>query len=331
VHADARGLVPIVEYEQMMRFMVCFLLFLFLPAHALAVAAPDEFPMEAEAVAPGVYAVITPARDFPNPENLGWNANMAFVVTGDGVLVVDTGSSENMGVALRNLIRSVTDQPVRWIVNTHSHGDHWLGNHGFATDSPEIMAGSASIARMRQQAQGWIDNFNEMTGGATGASRTLFPDTIVDEPTERNLGGASVVLLPSGGSHSPGDVVVWLPGSRVLIPGDVVYTDRAPSVWDGSVAQWIGFMDTLIGLEPLVVIPGHGRIEGPETLVRLQGYLTALWAGVEEGVRQGLPDFETVPIVRERMADIVADYPGFEDKVNRSVAHMYEEVEDAVF
>ena len=145
------------------------------------------------------------------------------------------------------------------------------------------------------------------------------------------MGGTRVVLLPSGDSHSPGDLVVWLPESRVLVPGDVVYTDRAPSVWDGRVAQWIEFMDTLIALEPEVVIPGHGRIEGPETLVRLKGYLTALWAGVEEGVRQGLPAHETVPIVREHMAEIVADYPGFEDKVNRTVAHMYEEVEDAVF
>ncbi|OOG22769.1 MBL fold metallo-hydrolase [Thioalkalivibrio denitrificans] len=315
----------------MIRVIACLAVAALWPVQALAAASPEQYPMTPEEVAPGVYAVITPARDFPNPENLGWNANMAFVVTDDGVLVVDTGSSENMGVALRNAIRSVTDRPVRWIVNTHSHGDHWLGNYGFKDDAPEIMAGSAAIARMEQQAQGWIDSFNEMTEGATGESRTLFPDTAVDEPTERVLGGTRVVLLPSGDSHSPGDLVVWLPETRVLIPGDVVYTDRAPSVWDGRVAQWIEFMDTLIALESEVVIPGHGRIEGPETLPRLKGYLTALWAGVEEGVRQGLPAHETVPVVREHMAKIVADYPGFEDKVNRSVAHMYEEVEDAVF
>lgn len=300
-------------------------------AQVFAAAAPEDYPMTARQVAPGVYAVLTPARDLPNPENLGWNANMAFVVTGDGVLVVDTGSSEAMGVALRNTIRMVTDQPVRWIVNTHSHGDHWLGNHAFAADEPQIMAGSAASERMRDQADGWIDSFNEMTGGATGRSRTLFPDRAVDEPTERMLGDLRVVLLPSGDSHSPGDVVVWLPENRVLIPGDVVYTDRAPSVWDGRVARWIEFLDTLMALEPAVVIPGHGRIEGPETLARLQGYLTALWAAVEEGVQQGLPAFETVPIVRDRMAEIVVDYPGFEDKVNRSVAHMYAEVEDSVF
>jgi cyclase len=200
-----------------------------------------------------------------------------------------------------------------------------------AAASPEIIAGSAAAERMQTQADGWIRSFNEMTGGATGDSRTLFPNRMVDEVTELNLGGTRVVLLPSGGSHSPGDVVVWLPEARVLIPGDVVYTDRAPSMWDGRVSRWIEFLDTLIDLEPEAVIPGHGRIEGAETLARPKRYLTTLWAAVEEGVRQGLPDFETVPIVRERMAEIAADYPGFEDKVGRSVAHMYPEVEASAF
>lgn len=322
---------PDPEIESMPRFIACVLLCILWPISVFAASSPEDYPMDPVEVAPGVYAVLTPARDFPNPENLGWNANMTFVVTAEGVLVVDTGSSETMGVALREAIRTVTGRPVRWVVNTHSHGDHWLGNHAFADVSPEIIAGSAAAERMQAQADGWIRSFNEMTGGATGASQVQFPNRMVDEVTELNLGGTRVVLLPSGGSHSPGDVVVWLPEARVLIPGDVVYTDRAPSVWDGRVSRWIEFLDTLIDVEPEAVIPGHGRIEGAETLARLKRYLTTLWAAVEEGVRQGLPDFETVPIVRERMAEIVADYPGFEDKVGRSVAHMYPEVEASAF
>lgn len=321
----------------MKRLVLTILLCLCAPFTVLAdgqptgTARPGDYPMAPQQVAPGVYAVITPARDFPNPENLGWNANMAFVVTGDGVLVVDTGSSETMGVALREAIRGVTEQPVRWIVNTHAHGDHWLGNHAFAGESPEILAGSEAAARVQAQADGWIRSFDEMTGGATGQSRTLFPNRLVDAPTTLVLGGTEVTLLPSGGSHSPGDLVIWLPQTRVLIAGDVVYTDRAPSVWDGRVGQWIAFMHELIALEPAVVIPGHGRIEAAETLTRLKTYLTTLWAAVEDGVLQGLPDFETVPLVRERMAEIAAEYPGFEDKVGRSVAHMYTEVEAAAF
>ncbi|WP_026331237.1 MULTISPECIES: MBL fold metallo-hydrolase [unclassified Thioalkalivibrio] len=294
-------------------------------------AAPEDYAMTPEAVAPGVYAVMTPARDLPSRENLGWNANMAFVVTDDGVLVFDTGSSETMGVALREAIAEVTDQPVRWIVNSHSHGDHWLGNHAFADSDPEIMAGSAATARMETEAEGWVENFREMTEGATGDTTPLLPNVAVDERITRDLGGTEVVILPSGGAHSPGDLSIWLPQTRVLLAGDVVYSDRAPSVWDGDVAQWIDLLDELIALEPAVVVPGHGRLEDAQTLARLQRYLVTLWEAIEEGVEQGLAAFETVPLVRERMGDLIDYYPGFDDKIDRSVATTYPDVEAAVF
>ncbi len=293
-------------------------------------AVPGDYAMTPEEVAPGVYAVMTPARDFPSRENLGWNANMAFVVTGDGVLVFDTGSSETMGVALREAIAGVTDEPVRWIVNSHSHGDHWLGNAAFAAEA-QIMAGSPAIARMEAEGEGWVENFREMTEGATGDTALRLPDTPVDERVTRDLGGTEVVLIPSGGAHSPGDLSVWLPRQRVLLAGDVVYSDRAPSVWDGDVAQWIDLLGELIALEPAVVVPGHGRLEDAQTLDRLQRYLVTLWDAIEEGVEQGLADFETVPLVRERMGERADDYPGFDDKIDRSVATTYPDVEAAVF
>lgn len=315
-------------YPRIVMAMVLVFTWTALPAGS---AAPDDYPMEPRAVAEGVYAVMTPARDFPNPENLGWNANLAFVVTGDGVLVIDTGSSETIGMALRQTIAEVTDQPVRWIVNTHSHGDHWLGNHAFAEDDPEIIAGSAAKERMAAETDHWISLFDEMTEGATGEFPVLLPNRTVDERTVETLGDTEVVFLPSGGSHSPGDVAVWLPETRVLIAGDTVYTGRAPSVWDGSVERWLEFLGELQALEPEVVIPGHGHLEGPETLVRLERYLLILWDAIAQAVEAGKPDFEAVPLVRERMGDLIEAYPGFEDKIDRSVAHTYPEVEQAIF
>ena len=95
------------------------------------VQAGETFPMQATQVANNVYAIITPARDYPNPENRGWNSNSAFVVTTEGVLLFDTGTSREIGESIKKVIAAVSSKPVRWIVNSHAHGDHWLGNVAF--------------------------------------------------------------------------------------------------------------------------------------------------------------------------------------------------------
>lgn len=295
-----------------------------------APAAPADYGMQPVEVAPGVYAVSSTARDLPNPENMGWNANLAFAVTDDGVLVVDTGSSETIGRALRAAIARVTDQPVRWIVNTHAHGDHWLGNAAFEDDA-RVIASTPVRARIERESQRWIDLFDRMTEGATGASTVRLPDTLIDERRTLVLGGTPVEILPSGGSHSEGDLVVWLPRQRVLVTGDVLYSDRAPSLWDGDARQWSVFLGELIALEPAVVIPGHGSVSDVAGLERLQAFIDQMWAVVAEGVEQGLADFEVVPLASERLAAFKPHYPGFDEKMGRSVGAVYRQVEQSLF
>lgn len=294
-------------------------------------AAAGAFPMQAREVAPGVYAVITPARDFPNPENRGWNSNSAFVVTGEGVLVVDSGSSEAIAGALREVIRGVTDQPVRWIVNTHGHGDHWLGNAALAGPDTEVIASSKVRRRQQTELEYWVDLFNRMTEGAIGQVRGRVADTVVDQRHSRRFGPVAAELIPSGDSHSPGDLVVWLPEKKVLITGDVVYSDRMPATFEANVQQWIRFLGELESLGPEVVIPGHGRVAGVEAIRRQRAYFQALWETVAAGYEAGRSDFEIVPQVKERLAGYRQAYAGFDDQIGRSVSHVYLQVEQAAF
>jgi glyoxylase-like metal-dependent hydrolase (beta-lactamase superfamily II) len=301
------------------------------PEPKRAAAGVAEYAMEARQVADGVYAVITPARDFPNPENRGWNSNSGFVVTDDGVLVVDTGSSTTIGKALRAVIAGVTDQPVRWIVNTHGHGDHWLGNAGVADENTEIIASSLVKERASNNADYWIDLFNKMTEGATGQSAARAPNSIVDDRITRTLGGVTVEFIPSGDSHSPGDLIVWVPQQKVLITGDVVYSDRAPSAFDAKIKQWIATLGQLEALAPQVVIPGHGGLSDAGSITREREYFQALWSTVKEGYDAGKPDYEILPTVKERLASYRDGYPGFDDKIGPSVSHVYLQVEQEGF
>jgi len=301
-----------------------------LPAWA-GVATVADYPMKAQQVAPGVYAVITPARDFPSPENKGWNSNSTFVVTGQGVLVVDTGSSETIGRALAAVIARTTSEPVRWIVNTHGHGDHWMGNAAVAGPDTEIISSTAVRDRIRTELDYWTELFDRMTEGAIGKSTLRAPTRLVDARTTLDLGGLKVELIPSGNSHSVGDLLVWLPEKRVLMGGDVLYSDRAPSTYEADVKQWIAFLGELQKLDAVAVVPGHGSAGDARIISDLRGYFETIWTIVKRGYDAGKPDFEILPTVKSEMAPMAAHFAGFEDKIGASVSRFYLAVEQSAF
>jgi len=137
--------------------LVNWVLFILLSFYLSISSAEMKFPMEATRVADNIYAIVTPTRELPNPENRGWNSNSAFVVTSSGVILFDTGSSVEIGKAIKQTIASVTGQPVRWIINSHAHGDHWLGNAVFKDTVKNIyMLLSRSQARSKKMVKpGW--------------------------------------------------------------------------------------------------------------------------------------------------------------------------------
>jgi glyoxylase-like metal-dependent hydrolase (beta-lactamase superfamily II) len=290
-----------------------------------------DYSMEARAVSAQVYAIITPTRDLPNAENGGWNSNSAFVVTDAGVLLFDSGSSAGIGHAIRETIARVTSQPVRWIVNSHAHGDHWLGNAAFADSVEQIFAGAGVAEVIEADGIGWVNQFNAMTGGITGNSEILAPNRKVEQAAELLFGGVPVLMMLSGGSHSPGDLMLWLPREEVLIAGDVVYSDRMPSTNAGDLKQWIETLAELKQLQPRVVIPGHGAVTDVSGIDRLHALLRELWLAVEAGIDEGLSDFEMQPQVSAALAQFRPFYPGLDDKLKRDLSHVYLQVEAAVF
>ncbi|MFT5571507.1 MAG: cyclase [Cryomorphaceae bacterium] len=87
-------------------------------------AADTSFDFSVKSIADNIYSIVSPSFGLPTPDNKGWNSNSHFVVTDKGVLLFDTGSSEVIGNEIKDAIKSVTDKPVRWIINSHSHADH---------------------------------------------------------------------------------------------------------------------------------------------------------------------------------------------------------------
>lgn len=288
-------------------------------------------PMRAKVVGDGVYAVVTPSRALPNQHNRGWNSNSAFVVTDSGVLLFDSGSSEAIGESLRKTIAEITDKPVRWIINSHAHGDHWLGNAAFDANVKEIIATTKTTNIIKNSGISWVGLFNRMTNGITGESRIVPPTRQIDVRTEYIFGGVRTVLFPSGDSHSPGDLLLWLPEARVLMGGDVVYSDRMPSTNNSRIGQWITLLDKLVALNPDVIIAGHGGVTDVEGLIRLRNLLVTFKQAVAVGIDEGKSDFEMLPEVLAALDPFAKHFPGLEEKVRRDLSHVFLQVEQEMF
>jgi cyclase len=224
----------------------------------------DDEAIEAEVVeiAERIYAYLQP--------NGGWCLNNAGLVVGPrGTVLIDTAATELRGRRLEQAVRELSPRPVDVLVNTHSHGDHTFGNQFFAEESTIVAhhRAAAEMAEFGLVLQGlWPDvrwgDIQLQLPSITYTDRLSLPDL-----------GIRVELLHLGPGHTGGDTVVWLPDQRVLFAGDVVFSQTTPFVLMGSVIGSLRLLDRLRALRPLVVIPGHGPVGGPELLDENADYL----------------------------------------------------------
>ena len=207
------------------------LLLLALPNVALCA----EFKIEN--IAPGIYVHHGEHKDLA-PHYGGDICNISFVVGEKGVAVIDTGGSPVVGSQLRKVIRKITRKPILYVINTHVHPDHALGNAAFKHDHPIFVGHSKLSDTMAQRKEVYLRNQAEWVG-ADGAGTELLPPTLpVSTTHEIDLGGRSLRLTAYPVAHSPSDLTVFDTASKTLWTGDLLFIERAPSV-DGDIPAWL--------------------------------------------------------------------------------------------
>jgi cyclase len=203
-------------------------------------------------------------------------ANSGFIVTEEGVVVIDTQGPADLALLLKNKIRKVTNKPILYIINTHFHGDHSFGNQHFK-EAKAIIAHRNARKELIEKKEEHIKNFARFFGEERSKDIVLtLPTIIFEKYMSIYVGGVKLELFYLGRGHTSGDIVIYLPEKKVLFGGDLIYQRRLPWVNDGDTFDWI---DTLNRLEPLeadVVVPGHGGIGGKELLSVFKGYLKDL-------------------------------------------------------
>ena len=280
----------------------------------------DKDLFQLKPVANGVYAAIAAPR-------YKVNSNAAVIVTNDGVIVVDSHSKPSAAFALYREIQSVTKMPIRKIINTHFHWDHWQGNQAYAEKFPnvEIIASERTRANLTSADAGVggigyvekqlanvpreIAKLKEDIVRATSPEQkarleanlrqtetyleelTQFKPTLPTRTVSNSVtlkeGGREIQILVLGRAHTDGDVFIYLPKEKVVATGDALI-DWMPFLNDGYPEEWVQTLGALEKYDFNRVIPGHGDVMPKGQMAFFRGYLTDLIAAVKSGAASGV-------------------------------------------
>lgn len=282
-------------------------------------------------VARGVW-VAHGTQQLPDRGNRGFMSNSGFVVTPDGVIVIDSGGGADVARALMDRIAWITPLPIIAVFNSHVHGDHWLGNAAILERYPGIpvYAHRRAIERLRSgEAERWAGIFRDLIG-EDGPPK--LPTESLEGNEAMTFGGVELRSHHTGPAHTDSDIMVELPDAGVLFTGDIVEYGRAVSSdvpEDFFIEGQIEAIEYALSLNPEVFVPGHGTSGGREVPQGALDFLMALHASVVAGYEDGLLDYE----MRDRVAADMAAYADWFnfDELGRLISHVYLQVEAASF
>ena len=212
--------------------------------------------------------------------NRNFISNAAFVITREGVLVVDALGSPALGEELIAEIRRHTDQAIKWVIVSHYHADHVYGLQAFKAVGAQVLAhregrlylhsetASLRLQASREELAPWIDESTHLVAA----------DRWINGATTLQLGGLDFQLHPAGPAHTPEDLVVYVPQLKLLFAGDLVFRARIPYVGQADSARWIAALDQLLAFDAKLIVPGHGPVSATvrEDLQMTRDYLAYL-------------------------------------------------------
>ncbi|HET7192801.1 MAG TPA: MBL fold metallo-hydrolase [Pseudolabrys sp.] len=252
------------------------------PAHSQQMIAPKvPHPIVLQQVAPDLYFL----DDYDS-------SNAGFLVTDEGVLVIDTRQHPRDGQNLIDRIRKITDKPIKWVVNTHFHGDHFLGNPAFKAIGATIVAHKDTAALMQKTFSKEIarrGKFFESRGYDPGEVTLVLPDVTFDSSMTIRLGGKEIQLLYLGPGQNPGDTFVLIPHDRVIYtPGAFARRSWANIAFTPSVESWIKLLNEVASKDVDKILPPHGEVATRADVVEMAKFIADEYAEVKEAVAKGM-------------------------------------------
>ena len=238
-----------------------------------------------------VYVLLGPIQH-ANKLNQGYMINSTVIVGDKGVILVDSGGSDEVGRHIATAVRQITDKPVTHVVNTHHHGDHYLGNAAF--EGATVISSEMCRKMVLETGHEWLAIMERDIGRKLPGTKPLAADVTYPEGTrtETFIHDVRFVFWVPRGSHTIGDLLVHLPDDKVLVAGDVLVSRVVPTLQDGFVKNWIQTLNEIQTLGVSHFVPGHGDLMTLQDVAALREALLRFYSGVKEGVRNGQSEGE---------------------------------------
>lgn len=252
--------------------------------------AADDSYYDIQEVKPNVFVWV--AKDILNQEGdpqFNRAGNAGFVITPEGVVVINTTNSPFNARALLFEIRKRTEQPVRYVINTGASPDVMLGNESFEDFRPSILSTPQAAQEMRDYKNGFparIEGNWKIAASMRGV-HPLPPTGTFEKEDTIKVGGQEIRLVNLGDNASPGDAAVYLPGSKVLFLGNIFENEYIPRIGSADMDQWIETLRKVESWKVDVYVPGHGLPAGKLRVQQFRGFLEWLYGRVRSGMHSG--------------------------------------------
>lgn len=295
----------------------------------LPVQLSDEYPgsllfSKPVEVAPGIWSAIG-ATAPPSYENSGHNNNLSFIITSEGVVVINAGASYLLAQALHNEIKKHTDQPVKFVSLENGQGHAMLGSNYWQEQGAVVIAHTDTDLEIEAHGHSSLKSMqNRQRDKAMGTALTQ-PDITFDEKHIIELGGERIELLNLGPAHSPGDIVVWLPKREVVIAGDIAFHQRLLPVFEHTdTGAWIETWDSFVGLQAEIIVPGHGE---PTTIEEVTKYTYDYLKHLRQEVSKLLDEDGTLEDAYEIDQSAYNHLDTFDELAKRNASRVFEAME----
>ncbi len=306
---------------------------LFGPLHGTAranQAIPDQYPASLlysapVEVIPNVWTSI--GQTAPGTYgNSGHNNNLSFIVTGDGVVVVNGGASWKLAEALHDEIVKITDQPVKLVIDENGQGHAFLGNSYWADEGVPILAHVDTAHEIEERGDSSLIGLQRYAKEKAENTRVVGPTETFEDKKVIEMGDMTIEVLYLGPAHSPGDTQVWLPEQKLVIAGDMAFHERMLPIFpDTNVKEWIETWETEFEkLGALYVIPGHGH---PTNMDQVRRYTRDYLAYLREQVGQHIDDGGDLAGAYYIDQEAYKSLDTFEELATKNAGRVFEQME----